>query len=331
MSRPMVAVVGAGQVGATTAQRIGEAALADVTLIDIVEGMPQGKSLDLREAAPVLGADAIFRGSNDLAAMKGSDLVVVTAGLPRKPGMSREDLLQKNAEIVGGVADAILRYAPGAFVIVVSNPLDVMTWLTWRRTRFPKNRVMGMAGLLDAARFSAFIAMELGVSVKDIRAMVLGGHGDMMVPLARFSTVAGVPVTELIPQKRLGEIVQRTRDGGAEIVSLLKTGSAFYAPSASAAAMAAAILRDEKRILPVCALLQGEYGLSDVFVGVPAKLGAGGVEAVIELKLVKEEMEALRRSAEMVRANCDAISKFTRLGGFTRRRRRLRRPGLTAT
>ncbi len=312
MSRPLVTVVGAGQVGATTAQRIGEAGLADVALIDIVEGLPQGKSLDLAEAAPIVGADARFIGSNDFTAMRGSEVVVVTAGLARKPGMSREDLLQKNAAIVGGIADRVAEQAPEATVIVVSNPLDVMTWLTHRRTRFPKRRVMGMAGVLDSARFSAFLGMELGVSVRDIRAMVLGGHGDQMVPLPRFTTLAGVPVTELIPAKRLDEIVQRTRDGGAEIVGLLKTGSAFYAPSAAAAAMVAAVLRDEKRVLPVCALLEGEYGLSGVFVGVPARLGRTGVEAVIELKLTEAESAALRRSAESIRSNCALLEKLPR-------------------
>ena len=315
MSRPLVTVVGAGQVGATTAQRIGEMGLADVALIDIVEGLPQGKSLDLAEAAPILGADARFIGSNDFTAMRGSEVVVVTAGLARKPGMSREDLLQKNAAIVGGIADWVAEEAREATVIVVSNPLDVMTWLMHRRTRFPKRRVIGMAGVLDSARFSAFIGMELGVSVKDIRAMVLGGHGDQMVPLPRFTTVAGVPVTELIPAKRLDEIVQRTRDGGAEIVAMLKTGSAFYAPSAAAAAMVAAVLRDEKRVLPVCALLEGEYGLSGVFVGVPARLGRAGIEAIIELKLTETESAALRRSAESVRSNCALLEKSATSGG----------------
>lgn len=302
MSRPKVAVVGAGQVGATTAQRIGEAERSDVVLIDIVEGMPQGKSLDLAEAAPVLGADACFVGSNELAAMSDSDIVVVTAGLPRKPGMSRDDLLRKNAEIVAGVAEGIKTHAPEAFVILVSNPLDVMTWLTYDVTGFPKNRVMGMAGILDSARFSAFIGMELNVSVKDIRAMVLGGHGDSMVPLPRYTTVSGVPITELMPQDRIDALVQRTRDGGAEIVGLLKVGSAFYAPSASAVSMVAAILRDEKRILPLCAKLEGEYGLNEVFVGVPARLGADGVEDIIELKLQPDELAALKKSADKVRA-----------------------------
>lgn len=313
MSRAKVTVVGAGNVGATTAQRIAEAELGDVTLIDIVEGMPQGKALDLMEAAPVLGADACIEGANDLAAMAGSDVVVVTAGLPRKPGMTREDLLQKNAEIVGGIVDAVKKHAKDAFVILVSNPLDVMTWLTWKKTGFPRERVMGMAGVLDSARFSAFIAMELGVSVKDIRSMVLGGHGDMMVPMPRFSTVAGIPVTELIPAQRLEEIVQRTRDGGAEIVKLLTTGSAFYAPSASAVAMVASILRDEKRVLPVCARLKGEYGLSDVFVGVPAVLGASGMEKVLELKLTADEAKALQYSADTVRSNCELLAKLVGL------------------
>ena len=308
MARSKVTVVGAGNVGATTAQRIGEAELADVVLIDIVEGMPQGKALDLQETAPVLGVDAVFSGSNDLAAAAGSDVIVVTAGLPRKPGMSREDLLKKNAGIVGGIAEAIGTHAPEAIVIVVSNPLDIMTWVMATKTGFPKNRVMGMAGVLDSARFAAFLGMELNVSVKDIRAMVLGGHGDSMVPLPRYTTVSGVPVTDLLPEERLAELVQRTRDGGAEIVGLLKTGSAFYAPSASAVAMVAAILHDQKRILPACALLKGEYGLKDVFVGVPARLGARGVEEVVELKLTPDELASLKTSAEKVRENCDKLS-----------------------
>ena len=311
MSREKVTVVGAGQVGATTAQRIGEAELADVMLIDIVEGMPQGKALDLAEAAPVLGVDAEFSGSNDLAAMAGSRIVVVTAGMARKPGMSREDLLKKNSAIVGGIADAIKQHASEAIVILVSNPLDVMAWLTYQRTGFPKNRVMGMAGLLDSARFSAFISVELNVSVKDVRAMVLGGHGNSMVPLPRHTTVGGVPVTELIAEERLAEIVQRTRDGGAEIVGLLKVGSAFYAPSASVMAMVAAVLRDEKRILPGCALLEGEYGMENVFLGVPIKLGENGVEEVVELDLLPDEMAALRASAEKVRANCALLGNLT--------------------
>ena len=309
MARNKVTVVGAGNVGATTAQRIGEAQWADVMLIDIVEGMPQGKALDLQESAPVLGVDVTYTGSNDLAAAAGSDVIVVTAGLPRKPGMSRDDLLKKNAGIVGGIAEAIKTHAPESIVIVVSNPLDVMTWVMAEKTDFPKGRVMGMAGVLDSARFSAFLAVELDVSVKDIRAMVLGGHGDSMVPLPRFTTVGGVPVTELIPPRRLEQIVQRTRDGGAEIVGLLKTGSAFYAPAASAAAMVGAILHDQKRLLPVCTLIEGEYGLNDVFVGVPAKLGADGVERVIELNLTADELAALKASADKVRGNCEKLAK----------------------
>jgi len=309
MRRPRVSVVGAGQVGATTAQRIGEAQLADVTLIDIVKGLAGGKALDLAEAAPLLGVDASFNGADDLSAMAGSDIVVVTAGLPRKPGMSRDDLLRKNGEIVGGIADAIRTHAPNAIVILVTNPLDVMTWLTWKRTGFPKQRVMGMAGMLDSARLSAFVAIELGVSVKDVRAMVLGGHGDSMVPLPRYTTVGGVPVTELLPADRIEALVERTRRGGAEIVELLKTGSAFYAPSAAAAAMVAAVLRDEKRLLPVCVRLEGEYGLRDVFVGVPAKLGAAGVEDVRQLSLTPDELAALRASAEKVRELWQALNR----------------------
>jgi len=304
MARPKVTVVGAGNVGATTAQRIGEAQLADVTLLDIVEGLAQAKALDLQQAAPVMGSDVRFQGSTDPAAMAGSRVVVVTAGLTRKPGMSREELLDKNAEIVGGIAASIARHAPQAIVVVVSNPLDVMTWVVHRRSRFPKQRVMGMAGVLDSARFRAFVAEELGVSVKEVNAMVLGGHGDSMVPLPRFCTVGGVPLTQVLPKERVEAIVERTRRAGAEIVGLLKQGSAYYAPSAAVLAMVQAIIRDEKRILPVCTLLEGEYGIRDVFVGVPALLGAAGVEKVVEVKLLPDELDALRRSAESVRANC---------------------------
>ena len=307
MSRPKVTVVGAGQVGATTAQRIAEAQLADAVLIDIVEGMPQGKALDLQEAAPVLGVDVRFSGSNDLSAMRGSDVVVVTAGLTRKPGMSREDLARKNAEIVGGIARQIPIHAADAIIILVSNPLDIMTWLTYKITGFPKSRVMGMAGVLDSARFSAFIAMELGVSVKDICAMVLGSHGDLMVPVPRYTTVSGIPVTELISAERIAELVERTKKGGSEIVGLLKTGSAFYAPSASVAAMVSAILRDERRVLPTCAFLEGEFGLSDVFLGVPAKLGRTGVEAILQPRLTPDELEHLRHCAEKVKAGFRSI------------------------
>jgi len=307
MSRPKVTVVGAGQVGATTALRIAEAQLGDVTLIDIVEDMPQGKGLDMNEAAPVVGIDAVVTGSNDLTDSAGSEVVVVTAGLPRKPGMSREDLLKKNAEIVGGVIDTVAKASPDGSIVVVSNPLDMMTQLAYARSGFPKRRVMGMAGVLDSARFSWFIAEELCISVKDVRAMVLGGHGDSMVPLPRYTTVSGIPVTELIAPARLEELIERTRKGGAEIVNLLKTGSAFYAPSASVTAMVGSLLRDEKRILPASALLEGEYGIDGVYCGVPVKLGVDGVEQIVEVELTEEEAAALRASAEKVREGVKAL------------------------
>jgi malate dehydrogenase len=301
--KPKVTVVGAGFVGATTAQRIVEKNLADVVLIDIVEGMPQGKALDMMESAPVEGFDAKITGSNNYADMKDSDLVVVTAGLARKPGMSRDDLLQKNAEIVGGIADDIKKYAPNSIVIVVTNPLDVMTYLVWARTKFPTERVMGMAGVLDSARFRAFIAMELGVSMQDVDAMVLGGHGDDMVPLVRYATVGGISVEHLIPKEKLDALVTRTRNGGIEIVNLLKSGSAWYAPSSSVVAMVKSILLDEKRVLPVCAWCTGQYGIKEMFVGVPVKLGARGVEEIIELKLTEPELASLAKSAAHVREN----------------------------
>jgi malate dehydrogenase len=295
-----VAVVGGGNVGSMCAFYLSEMEIADVALLDIVEGMPQGKALDIFEGTPVRGADCRIQGSNDWAELKDSDVVVITAGLARKPGMSRTDLLLKNAEIVGDIADKIRAMAPNAFVIMVTNPLDVMTYLAFRRTGFPAARVMGMAGVLDSTRFRSFIAMELGVSVLDVHAMVLGGHGDSMVPLTRYATVGGIPVTELIPAGRLEEIVQRTRDGGAEIVALLKTGSAYYAPGASAAQMVEAILKDKRRILPVAAHLDGQYGMSGIFLGVPVRLGKGGVEKIIEIDLQPEEVAALRRSGDGV-------------------------------
>ena len=301
MGRPKLAVIGAGAVGATTAQRLAEKELGDVVLTDVVPWMPQGKALDMMQSAPVLGYDVTIRGANDIAEIAGSSLVVVTAGLARKPGMSRDDLLLKNAEIVGGLADAIRTHAPGSIVIVVTNPLDVMTWLVWKRTGFEPQRVIGMAGVLDSARFCTFIAMELGVSIKDVRAMVLGGHGDSMVPLPRYSTVSGVPITELLPKDRIEALVDRTRKGGAEIVQLLQQGSAFYAPSASVAAMAESIIKDQNRLLPAAVYLTGQYGLNDVFAGVPVKLGSRGVEQIIELELSADELAALRSSAEQVR------------------------------
>jgi malate dehydrogenase len=295
-----VTVIGAGNVGAQAAFCISEMEIVDVVLLDIVEGLPQGKALDMFEGTPVRGIDCRLTGSNDWADMKGSDVVVVTAGLARKPGMSRTDLLMKNAEIIGDIAVRIRDFAPKAFVVVVTNPLDVMTYLTFKKTGFAANRVMGMAGVLDSTRFRSFIAMELNVSAVDVQAMVLGGHGDSMVPLTRYANVAGVPVSQLIPKDRLDAIVQRTRDGGAEIVSLLKTGSAYYAPGESAAQMVEAILKDRRRILPVAAHLDGQYGLKDIYCGVPVRLGAGGVEQIIELELTAEESAALRASGEAV-------------------------------
>jgi len=309
LGRPKLAVIGAGMVGAMTAQRLAERELGDVILTDIVEGMPQGKALDIAESSPIEKFDAKLAGTNDLKYIAGADIVVITAGLPRKPGMSRDDLLLKNAEIVGGIADAVKQHAPDAIVIVVTNPLDVMTHLVYRRTGFESRRVIGMAGVLDSARFCAFIAMELDVSIKDVNAMVLGGHGDSMVPLPRYSTVSGIPITDLMPPERIDALVERTRNGGAEIVSLLKQGSAFYAPSASAAAMAESIIRNSKRILPAAVLLDGQYGLKDVYAGVPVKLGSNGVEKIIELPLTDAELDALRTSAGHVKAMVDKISK----------------------
>ncbi|MCC7140664.1 MAG: malate dehydrogenase [Candidatus Eisenbacteria bacterium] len=298
--RKKISIVGAGNVGASCALYVSEMEVGDVTLIDIVEGVPQGKALDLFEGSPVRRADAKTTGSNSYDDLAGSDVVVVTAGFPRKPGMSRTDLLNKNAEIIGTVADAIREKAPKAFVIVVTNPLDVMTYYMWKRTGFPRQRVMGMAGVLDSTRFRSFIAMELNVSVEDVMAMVLGGHGDAMVPLTRFATVSGIPVTELIPEARLNEIVTRTKNGGAEIVALLKTGSAFYAPASSAAQMVEAILKDKRRVVPVAAGLNGEYGLKDLHFGVPVVLGENGVERIIEVPLSESERAALEKSAREV-------------------------------
>ncbi len=295
-----VAVIGAGNVGASAALFVAERGLADVTLIDIVEGMPQGKALDMAQAAPLWHKGGRIEGANDLAAVAGSDVVVMTAGFPRKPGMSRSDLLKANADIVRPAAEAAKRHAPNAIVVVVTNPLDVMAHLFWKATGFPKARVIGMAGILDSARFRTFIAMELGISGTDVQAMVLGGHGDSMVPLTRYTTVGGVTVTELIPPDRLAQIVQRTRDGGAEIVKLLKTGSAYYAPAMSAVEMVEAILTDQKRLVPCSVLLEGQYGLKNLFIGVPVILGATGVEKVIELELASDELAALQKSGKDV-------------------------------
>jgi malate dehydrogenase len=300
---PKLTVFGAGFVGSTTAQRIAEKQLADVTMIDIIEGMPQGKALDMMESACLEGFDAKITGSNDPAACAESDLVVITSGIARKPGMSRDDLLKTNAGIVGGVCDYIKKHAPNAIVIVVSNPLDVMTYLAGEKLDFPKNKVMGMAGVLDSARFRCFIAMELGVSMRDVDAMVLGGHGDDMVPLVRYATVAGVKVEDLLPKNKLDAMVTRTRNGGIEIVNLLKAGSAYYAPSSSVIEMVRAILHDEKRVLPAAVWCTGQYGVKDMFVGVPAVLGTNGVEKIIELKLTADELGQLKTSADHVLEN----------------------------
>lgn len=307
--RTKITVVGAGHVGATTAQRIAEADLAnEVVLIDIVEGMPKGKALDLWEAAPVVGYDARLTGGTDYALAEGSDVVIVTAGLPRKPGMSRDDLLKKNADIVGGVSEEIKEKCPDAIVLVVSNPLDVMSWVALKTTGFERKRVIGMAGVLDTARFRSFIAMELDVSVRDVSAFVLGGHGDSMVPLPRYSTVAGIPLPHLLDEERIEALVDRTRKGGGEIVELLGSGSAYYAPSAAVVEMAESILKDRNRILPCAVWLQGEYGLNDVYVGVPVKLGEGGLKEIVEIELTGEEKKDLHASAAHVKETMSKLN-----------------------
>jgi len=297
-----ITVVGAGNVGATAAQGLARRELArEVVMIDIMEGIPQGKGLDQWESAPIEGWDARVRGTNDYADTAGSDLVVVTAGIARKPGMSREDLLNTNAGIVRQVSENIRKSSPNAIVIMVSNPLDVMAYVCMKATGFPRERVIGMAGVLDTARYRSFIALELDISVEDIQALVLGGHGDTMVPLASYTTVSGIPLSQLLPKDRIDSLVDRARTGGAEIVSLLKTGSAYYAPAAAVVQMAEAIVRDKKRILPCSAWLQGEYGMKDLFLGVPCKLGRSGLEKVIEVELTGEEKAALAKSADAVR------------------------------
>ncbi len=299
--RKKITVVGAGNVGATTAQRIVDKHLADVVLIDILEGIPQGKGLDLLESGPVESYDCSVIGTNDYKDTANSDIVVITAGLARKPGMSRDDLLKTNFGIVKGVTEEVAKHSPKAILIVVSNPLDAMVQTAYKVSGFPKNRVMGMAGVLDSARMATFIASELKVSVENISCFVLGGHGDSMVPLPRYSTVSGIPITELMPKEKIDAIVKRTQGGGAEIVSLLKTGSAYYAPSAAIVDMIEAIFYDKKKILPCAALLEGEYGINGLFVGVPAKLGADGVEEVVQIKLTPEEDAALKKSAAAVK------------------------------
>jgi malate dehydrogenase len=298
--RTKISVVGAGNVGATVAQLIAYKELGDVVMVDIVDGLPQGKALDLLEAGPIEGYDSQVSGANHYEATADSHIVVITAGIARKPGMSRSDLITTNANIVRAVTEQVVKYSPEAYLIVVSNPLDAMVHLTKHVSGFPKNRVVGQAGVLDSTRFRTFIAQELNVSVEDTQAFVLGGHGDTMVPLPRYSTVAGIPITHLLPQETIDRLVQRTRDGGGEIVNLLKSGSAFYAPGASVVQMVEAIVKDKKRVLPCTAYLEGEYGLRDIYFGVPVKLGAGGVEQIIEIELTADERAALQASAKEV-------------------------------
>ncbi|MBI2958413.1 MAG: malate dehydrogenase [Chloroflexi bacterium] len=299
--RPKVTVVGAGNVGATCAERVAEKGYADVVLVDIVEGLPQGKALDLLQSGPIVGFDTSVTGSNSYEATDHSDIVVITSGVARKPGMSRDDLLLTNKKIVQAVTESVVRVSPDCIIIVVTNPLDAMTQLALHASRFPKHRVMGQSGVLDSARFRTFVAAEMGVSVHDVYACVLGGHGDTMVLLPRYSTVGGVPITELLPKSTIDRLVARTVNGGGEIVALLKTGSAFYAPGAAAAQMVDAMLMDRKKILPCATLLEGEYGMTGLVVGVPVRLGRKGVEQVIELKLTAEESAALRRSGDAVK------------------------------
>jgi malate dehydrogenase len=298
--RTKISVVGAGNVGATVAQLIAYKELGDVVMVDIIDGLPQGKALDLLEAGPVEGYDSQVMGANDYEATADSHIVVITAGIARKPGMSRSDLINTNANIVRGVTEQVVKYSPDAHLIVVSNPLDAMVHLAKHISGFPKNRVVGQAGVLDSTRFRTFIAQELKVSVEDTHAFVLGGHGDSMVPLPRYSTVAGIPITHLLPQETIDRLVQRTRDGGGEIVNLLKSGSAFYAPGASVVQMVEAIVKDKKRVLLCTAYLEGEYGLRNMYFGVPVKLGAAGVEQIIEIELTAEERSALQASAQEV-------------------------------
>jgi malate dehydrogenase len=313
MTRSKIALVGAGQVGGTIALLAGLKELGDIVLFDIIEGVPQGKALDIVEGSTIEGYDAVIRGANDYAAIEGADVVVVTAGIARKPGMSRDDLIGTNAKVVATVGEAIKQHCPQAFVITITNPLDVMVWVMRQSCGLPAHRVVGMAGVLDSARFRYFLAEELKVSVEDVSTFVLGGHGDMMVPLVRYSTVAGIPLPDLVrmgwtTKERLDKIVQRTRDGGAEIVSLLKTGSAYYAPASSAIAMVEAYLRDKKRVLPCAAWLTGEYGVRDLYVGVPVVIGAGGVERIVEIELNNEEQAEFDRSVAAVRDLVEVVN-----------------------
>jgi malate dehydrogenase len=320
MARRKIALIGAGQIGGTLALLAGLKNLGDVVMCDVVEGVPQGKSLDLAEASPVEGFDASYVGSNDYAAIKGADVIIVTAGVPRKPGMSRDDLIGINAKVVWQVGEAIKQHAPGAFVICITNPLDVMVWVMREATGLPHERVVGMAGVLDSARFRYFLAQEFNVSVEDVTAFVLGGHGDSMVPLVRYSTVAGIPLPDLVKmrwttQDKLDKIVQRTRDGGGEIVNLLKTGSAFYAPASSGIAMAESFLLDKKRVLPCAAYLTGQYGVNGLYVGVPVVIGAKGVERIIEVEMNAKEKAEFDKSANAVRDLCEVGKKLLKEAG----------------
>jgi malate dehydrogenase len=305
--RPKITIVGAGFVGSTAAHWIAAKELGDIVLVDIIEGIPQGKGLDLLEASPIEGFDLHVVGTNDYADTAGSDVIVVTSGAPRKPGMTREDLIKVNANITRDCISKAAPLSPNAVIIMVNNPLDTMAYLAKQVSGFPKNRVVGQAGVLDSARYRTFIAMEAGVSVEDVQAMLMGGHGDEMVPLPRFTTIGGIPVTEFVTQARLDAIVDRARKGGGEIVNLLKTGSAYYAPGAAAVQMVEAVLRDKKRVIPCAAYLEGEYGLNDIYFGVPVVLGAGGVEKVIELPLNEEEMALVRKSADGVRVSIETL------------------------
>ena len=305
--RKKITVVGAGNVGATLAHRLADKQLADIVLIDILEGIPQGKGLDLLESGPIEGYDVKIKGTNDFADTANSDLVVMTAGFPRKPGMSRDDLLKANFDVVKATTEQVVKHSPQCILIVVTNPLDAMVQTAYKVSGFPKNRVMGMAGILDSARYRTFIAEALNVSVQDVQGLVLGGHGDTMVPVPSYTTVAGIPITALMPKEQLDKIIARTAKGGGEIVNLLKTGSAFYAPSAAVVEMIDAIFQDRKKILPCAAYLEGEYGINGLFVGVPVKLGARGIEQIIEIKLTPEEHAALQKSAAAVKELVDII------------------------
>ncbi|GIX16749.1 MAG: malate dehydrogenase [Rhodothalassiaceae bacterium] len=315
MARTKIALIGSGNIGGTLAHLAALKELGDVVLFDIAEGLPQGKALDIAEAGPIEGYDGSFVGTQDYKDIAGADVIIVTAGVPRKPGMSRDDLLGINLKVMKAVGEGIRTHAPDAFVICITNPLDAMVWALQRYSGVPHQRIVGMAGVLDSARFRYFLAQEFGVSVKDVTAFVLGGHGDSMVPLVRYSTVAGIPVPDLVKmgwstEERIAAIVQRTRDGGAEIVKLLKTGSAYYAPATAAIEMAEAYLKDKKRVLPCAAHLNGQYGVNDLYVGVPVVLGAGGVERIVEIALLPEEQEAFQRSAQAVKGLVEAARKI---------------------